>query len=267
MRCSTGDAGREVVLSKRVGVIADLHCGHPTGLTPPEWQFNLGQSDERDRLAEYQAESWRRYCAAVKKVGAVDALFVLGDLIDGRETGRNLITVDRNDQCKIAKKCVRMWKAPKIVMVYGTRRHTGDLERFEAQIAEDLGAEIGCRQFVTIEGVTFKLRHKVGRSSVPYARGTAPGRSAVWNELRAARGKDVKANVNLFAHVHYYWFTGGSPWTAMCLPALQGSSEYGAEEIDDDVDWGVVWFDVENGRFDWHAEISTVETTPGVIQL
>jgi hypothetical protein len=257
---------REVRM-KRVAVIADLHCGHPAGLTPPAWQFRLGSIPERDLLSEYQAASWKRYEKAVKKAGDVDALFVLGDCIDGRETGRHLVSEDREDQCELAKECIRLWKAPRTVMVYGTRRHTGDLERWESQIAKDLKADIGSREFVQIEGVTFKLRHKMGRSSIPHGRGTPLAKAAVWNELRAARGKDVAAQVQLFAHGHYYWYTGGAQWVAMMVPGLQGASEYGAEEVDDDVDFGVVWFDVDGTSYDWHAEIAKVESGVEVIQI
>jgi hypothetical protein len=90
-------------------------------LTPPPWQFREGQTPERDLLGQYQAAAWTRYKAAVKKAGKVDALFVLGDCIDGRETGRQLVSEDREDQCEIAKECIRLWKAPSVVMVYGTR--------------------------------------------------------------------------------------------------------------------------------------------------
>jgi hypothetical protein len=244
-----------------------MHCGHPTGLTPPAWQFRLGQTDERDLLSAYQSSSWLRYERAKKAAGKADALLVLGDCIDGRETGRQLVSEDREDQCEMAKECIRIWKAPSIVMVYGTRRHTGDTERWEALIAKDLGADIGSREFVEIEGVMFKLRHKVGRSSIPHGGWTSLAKSAVWNELRAARGKDVRAHVNLFAHRHQYSYAGGPNWLSMGLPGLQGSSEYGAEEIDDDVDFGIVWFDVEDGQYDWTAEIAVIEQAQAVIRL
>jgi hypothetical protein len=118
-----------------------------------------------------------------------------------------------------------------------------------------------------MEGVTFKLRHKIGRSGIPHGRGTALAKSAMWNELRAARGKDAGAQVHLFAHTHYFAYTGCASWLAMNLPALQGSSEYGAEEIDDDVDFGVVWFDVEAGRYDWTADIAVVAPEKAVVKL
>jgi len=253
---------------KRVAVIADLHCGHPTGLTPEAWQFRLGSSRDRDALADYQNESWGRYLEIVEKVKPIDALFIVGDCIDGRETGRHLVSEDREDQCEMAKECIKPWDAPEIVMVYGTGRHTGKYEKWEKQIARDIGADIGSRQFVQIENVMFKLRHKVGRSGIPHGRFTAIARSAMWNELRAARGKDPKAVIHLFAHTHYHNYAGGADWLAMTLPALQGSSEYGAEQIDDDVNWGVVWFDVDGDKWDWDSEIAVMESSkPEVIRL
>lgn len=254
---------------KRVACIADLHCGHPTGLTPEAWHFRQGGGPDRDSLADYQAESWARYVDIVAAVQPVDVLLVAGDCIDGRETGRHLVSEDRDDQCEIAKECIKLWGAEDIIMVYGTRRHTGKLEKLETSIANDLGATILSRAFVQIEDVMFKLRHKVGRSTIPHGRGTAIARAAMWNELRAARGKDPKAQVHLFAHTHYHFYVGGPDWIAMTLPSLQGATEYGQEEIDDDVDWGVAYFDVEGGSYDWNNDhIYQIEASkPEVIHL
>ena len=253
---------------KRIAVIADLHCGHPTGLTPEPWQFKMGSSKERDALADYQNESWGRYVEMVDAIKPVDVLFVVGDCIDGRVTGRHLVSEDRDDQAKMAQECIGLWNAPEIVMVYGTRIHTGKLEKWERQIADAVGADIASRQFVKVDDVTFKLRHKVGRSRIPHGRFTAIARSAMWGELRAARDKDPQVDVHLFAHTHYHRYAGGPDWLAMTLPALQGSSEYGAEEIDDDVDWGVVWFDVEGKTYDWHSSVVKMQSSkPEVIRL
>ena len=249
-------------------MIADTHCGHPAGLTPEAWQFRLGSGPERDVLATYQADSWAAYVDAVNEAKPVDVLLVVGDCIDGRETGRHLVSEDREDQCEMAKECIRLWDAPEVVMVYGTPRHTGKLETWEHSIARDLKAEIAAREFVAVDDVVFKLRHKVGRSGIPHGRYTSIARSAMWNELRAARGKDPKADIHLFAHTHYHAYCGGVDWLAMTLPALQGSSEYGASQVDDDVDWGIVWFDVEGKEWDWGSKIVRLEgERPEVIRL
>ena len=125
------------------------------------------------------------------------------------------------------------------------------------------------RQFVKIEGVTIKIRHKVGRSRVPYGRGTPIARSAIWNELRAARGKDPRAQIHLFAHTHYHAFYGEAGWVAMTLPSLQGATESGQEAVDDDVDWGIVYLDIEDGRWDWNNDhICTLDTSkPEVLEF
>lgn len=249
-------------------MIADLHCGHPTGLTPPEWQFRLGAGGIRDRYAQYQKESWEAYCGMIERSGPVDVLFALADLMDGRDTGRHLVTEDRSDQVLMAAQCIERWNAKEIVMVYGTRRHTGGSDKWEEDVARECGATILSRRFVTVENVTFKLRHKTGRSRVPYGRSTVPSRDAIWGELRAARGKDPHVDVYLFAHTHYFVYQGGPHWLCMTCPALQGSTEFGVEEIDDDVDFGVLWFDVEAGTFDWGSEIVTIEAgKPEVLQL
>ena len=253
---------------KRAVAIADRHSGHPTGLCPPAWQFKRGQSEERDRIAEYQEESWQRYADIRKKIGPADVLFDLGDQIDGRETGRHLVSEDREDQGEMSKECLKIWKPKKTVMVYGTPRHSGKLEKWESIIAKSVGAEIASREFINVDKVSFKLRHKISRSSLPHLRGTALLREALKNEISAARGKDPLAKVLLFAHTHYFSYAGNAEQLAMTLPSLQGESEYGAMEVDDDVNWGVVWFEVDGDQYDWHREIITLETSkPKVIQL
>ena len=269
---------------KRVAVIADFHCGHPTGLTPEAWQFRLGSSKERDDLANYQNEAWGRYLEIVEKVKPIDALFIVGDCIDGRETGRHLVSEDRADQCEMAKSCIKPWGVvdhtaptklsgrkpiePDVVMVYGTGRHTGRSEKWERQIARDIHAEIASNQFVDVDGVMFKLRHKIGRSGIPYGKFTALAREAVWNELKAARGKAPKASVHLFAHCHYFAGCFEDQWLAVAVPALQGASEYGMEEASGDVNWGVVWFDIEDGQYDMDQQIVSMDSAkPEVIHL
>lgn len=254
---------------KRIACISDPHCGHSSGLTPPAWQWpTVGGPEDRNRSGEIQCETWERYGKIVKARKPVDALFVVGDCIDGRETGRLLVTQDREDQVEMAYECIRLWNAPEVIMVHGTRKHTGKLEKWERLLAAKLKAEIGAKQFVEIGGVSFCLRHKMSRSSIPHGRGTPLAKEAVWNELKAARKKEPKADVHLFGHVHYYHYCGGNDWLAMTLPGLQAATEYGLEEVSGDVDWGVVWFDVENGAFDWGCEIvKVVADKPEVIHL
>lgn len=256
---------------RRVVAIADTHCGHPTGLTAPDWQWpTAGPTEERSRLAEIQNETWQHYLDIIEKESPVDGLIHAGDCIDGRTTGRLLITHDREEQCAMAAEAINAWNAPRVVMVPGTRRHTGDLEKWERLIAIELNADIASRQFIDVDGLMFGVRHKVGRSSIPHGKATPLARAAVWNELLAARGKEPRAQIHLRAHVHYHSaYIDGPNWMAMTLPALQCSTEYGAEECDGEVHWGVVVFDVEDGRLlDWRAHLVEVKADqPEVVTL
>jgi len=45
---------------KRVVVLADLHCGHRAGLTPPEWHWHTENSFQ-SKWAAQQIETWNYY--------------------------------------------------------------------------------------------------------------------------------------------------------------------------------------------------------------
>lgn len=243
---------------KRVVAIGDFHCGHVAGLTPPEW-FSNGTNAPTE--AAIQAETWRRYIELAKRLQPVYAVFLNGDLIDGRgerSGGTELVTTDMIDQCEIAVTCANVWR-PKagFVQTYGTPYHTGQAEDFERLIAGKLGAEIHSHCWPEVDGVVFDLKHKVGSSSVPHARHTAIAREKLWNELWSEHERTPKAQIVLRSHVHYHSYSGGPGWLGMTLPALQAAhTKYGSRQCSGTVHWGVTWFDIENGEVrSWQSEI------------
>jgi len=53
-------------MAKRMLVMADLHCGHLTGLTPPRWQSEpakSGSRTKRDKMSVVQREGWAPGCS------------------------------------------------------------------------------------------------------------------------------------------------------------------------------------------------------------
>ena len=239
---------------KTVVALADLHCGHRAGLTPPDWQWSKG-TGRRKAWGQAQREAWRAYQDLRAAIGPADVLIANGDLIDGRgeaSGSTELAIVDRHEQCEAAKECLSLWDAKRTIISTGTAYHTGQYEDWEEGIADSMNAEILSHPFVKIEGVTFDLKHHVGGSQIPHGRYTALARDQLWNVLWSERGEQPRAQVYLRAHVHYFAFAGGRDWVAMTLPALQmAGTKYGARRFSGTVDWGLVVFRIEGGAYSW----------------
>ncbi len=89
---------------KRVLIIADPHCGHDKGLTPPKWNITSDGKNHYIRKQFYDV-----YIGMVKPLKA-DILFINGDAIDGtgrRSGGTEEIVTDRNKQVEMAIDCIK----------------------------------------------------------------------------------------------------------------------------------------------------------------
>jgi len=249
---STHSVGLVVNNYKRVLVIGDSHCGHNAGLTPPEWQ-------ETDQ----QEEIWNWYAKTVKMLRA-DALFCMGDMIDGKgkkSGGTELIENTWTGQIKMAAEAIRTTGCSNITMVYGTPFHTGAEEDYELMLADMVGARIHSHAFPIVNGIQFDLKHKIGSSTIQHGRATAIKRAKLWNTVWNERNEQQpKADVILRGHVHYHEYAGNPAYLAMTCPALAGwGSKYGERQCEGIVDTGIVWFDVRDGdtlqTLPWYADI------------
>jgi hypothetical protein len=262
---------------KRIAFIGDLHCGHRAGLTPPQWRFRECATDHVWRkFTQVQTEAWKHYARIVKSLMPVDCLVVNGDLIDGRgekSGGVELITGDRNEQCKMAADCIRLWKAGNIVMTRGTGYHVGDIESWEDIVADMLRADgstvkIGDHEWVDVNGHIFDCKHHVGSSGIPHGRFTAASKDELWNLLWAEAGQQPRADTIIRSHVHYcaggYRYVNGKRKEFMTLPALQQmGTRFGARRCSGLVDWGLIAFDLDkNGNIICrHEHIVPCEST------
>jgi len=253
---------------KRVVAISDLHCGHRIGLTPPDFAPR-----NTSKWHTAQRALWKEYCRMVKEHSPVDVLFVLGDVIDGRgekSGSTELITTDRTTQCDMAAACIKMWKAKKIVMVFGTAYHTGQKEDWELQVAEAVNAvKIGGQEWARVENVTFDLKHFVSGSGIPHGKGTPLAKEWLWNLVWNIRGEQPKADIFLRGHQHSYDGTFNDSYLAMTLPALQGlGSKFGTRIPPKRVDFGIVYFNVKGDSYTWDRDIVTVKAQrPKILQF
>jgi len=246
--------------------MADPHCSHRVGLTPPAWQLRSAEAEpKRMKYVHIQQECWNWFKKTIAALKPIDILFVMGDAIEGcgyRSGGTELITTDRNIQIDMALKCIKQANAKKIVMVRGTPYHTGFAEDREDLIASFLNCKIGDHEWVEVNGLIFDLKHHVGRSEVPHTRGTAIARDSIWNLIWASEEDQPKADILLRAHVHYHAYYGearnGRPFLAATCPALQAmGSKFGAKRMSGRVDYGLLCFDTTpKGTYTWQAHIA-----------
>jgi len=254
--------------TKRVVVIADMHCGHRVGLTPPEWQLN-SKNEHDAKWLQIQSEQWRWYRRTISKLKPIDLLLVMGDCVDGKSNkadSRDTIRRKRSEQVDMALICIELADATDISMVYGTRYHTSD---WEDDICSALGekATIGAHEWPSINGVVFDIKHKVGSSSAgEHTRLTSIMREQQWNSLWAEAGRQPRGDFLLRAHVHYHRagkrMIGDKPIWAITCPALQGvGSEYGGEQCVGTVDFGLLQFDITpSGDTAWREHVVVLQS-------
>jgi hypothetical protein len=243
---------------KRVVVIADLHCGHKAGLTPPDFDAIYPEGPKRE-LQKLRERCWIFYENRLDELKPIDVLVVNGDALDGkgkRSGGTEQLTTDRTEQVRMAAHCINYAEAGHVVMAYGTPYHTGLDEDWEDELKPEVAnlLKLGSHDWLDVNGLVFDYRHHVSKSIIPHGRYTAIAREQLWSTLWAERGEYPKSDVILRSHVHYFAYCGGDGWLAMITPALQAyGSKYGARICSGTVDFGLVWFDVwskEKWRWD-----------------
>jgi hypothetical protein len=241
---------------KRLVVISDLHCGHRSALTPPDWQREYRNADKYARVRD---KLWTFYADKLFALQPIDCLVVNGDAIEGkgeRSGGTELIEADRTEQAKMAAACIREAKAKKIYVIAGTPYHTGREDDFESVVAELVNADhFGNHEWVDCEGVILDFKHKVGGSVIPHGRYTAIQRAALWNMIWADRSIQPRANIIIRSHVHFYGHSGDVRKLALTTPALQAWTKFGSKECEGTNDIGLISIDCDKGRYSWEPHI------------
>lgn len=242
-----------------VAVIADLHCGHKAGLTPPDWQYREGSNaDDFAKFGPIQREVWKWFEAKATALGPVETLVVDGDAIDGnRSSPTELITADRREQIRMAAAVIGVFQAKRVYIIRGTPRHVGDEEDWETLLGDAVhAAKVGNHEWIERDGVIMDIKHKVGNSTIPHGRGTPLGRAALWNALWAERGLQPRANILVRGHVHSYNVLSNADRTAMTAPCFQWWSKFGSLACEGTIDIGFLTFSLlGEGRFQWTAHL------------
>lgn len=243
----------------RLMVLADTHCGHLFGLTPPTWQLGSNVFDTpRDKAGKVQKAMWEWFSARVEALRPIDSLICNGDMIDGkgpRSGSTELITSARDDQCSMATEIIEYIHASKVHMIYGTPYHVGTEEDWEAIVAEQVDADIGSHEWYEEQGIIIDCKHKVGSSIIPHGRHTAPAREGLWNSLWAERALQPRARILIRSHVHYHTYCGDRTRLIMTTPCLQAHTKFGSRMCTGTIDLGFVIIDIVDGVFNWWTEL------------
>lgn len=226
-------------------LVSDMHVGSSTGLLP--------DCDINASIPSKLLDRWRDCVAFFSP--RPNVVVCNGDAIDGVDRkGHDVVVANRADQARMAAELLAEWAATdEYVIITGTPYHTdADGESMEELVAAHLRAMTGVksslrRKLKTTVNKWFRLemRHKIGSSTVPYGRSTAPAKAKVWNNLNAVleatrSRKPVRSPHFLaFGHVHYYTYQEdafGAVCTIPCWQAL--GSRHGDEACDGHVDIG-----------------------------
>jgi hypothetical protein len=250
-----------MAMGKRLVVGADMQCGSRVGLTPPEWQYT-----KPDKYAKIREEIWDQYTSVIDALKPIDIYCHNGDAIEGsgwRQGSTDVLMTDRLEQLKLAAEAILYTEAKKIVLTRGTFYHVGSKENYEDQLAEKVNAiKISDEEFLDVNGLLFNVKHATSRSSVPHTKGTPLGRDRLWQILWSLKKQQPLCDIILRAHVHYFYYCGEVDWLGITQPALCGlGSKYGSRIPSETVDWGLIWFDVEDkNNWSWDRHIVLGET-------
>jgi hypothetical protein len=250
-------------------IIADLHVGSIAGLCPPE---NFASAKHAKKIRAAQEEAYTHYEKFAKDNRGIDILLINGDCIEGkgRKSGGNeLWTADLLEQAEVAAELIAMFKPGKIRMSYGTNYHVAadSGERIEKVIADMAQGTIHNRKFMNIGGCVVDMRHFVESSSIPHSRMTAIARQAMWNAMLHERGKFPKVDVICRSHVHYHVYGGDVRYLGFTTPCLQlPFTQFGGCKCSGDIDWGIIKFHAEGGKFSWESQIVNLETAKVTVE-
>ena len=229
-------------------------------------------------------ESWDTFLRIVEKHAPYDSLLCPSDFVEGRgdkSGGTELLTTSVFGQVEIfvdVLKQIRPFFRSKgpipLELVFGTSYHTA----FGGEDWEDVLAchkdlrmysipKPGAHTWVKSGGVTFDLKHHVGRSATPYGQWTPLARAMVWNSLWNMKKGQPLADVLIRGHVHYHIAAIQGKRLAVTAPCLSWGSKFGSRRCDEEIDWGILWFDCENGAYEWGSELVVLEAMKPKVRI
>lgn len=249
---------------KRILVISDMHCGHLTGLTPPDYWWSNTETEWRKKVCEYQQWAWKTYMKYLDEFRPFDRALVLGDCIDGKgrlSGGNEQLTTDRNTQVDMAVECIKATGVRReIAITRGTCYHTGRDEDWEDGVARELKAHIYNHLFIDVNGTGISARHFIGGTSIPHGKATALLKTQISNDQWIREYKDhPKANIFLRGHLHRNVIVDEPANLSIVAPSLQGWTDFGAKTCSLPVHFGIIILDIDaKGGWQWYRRTAQI---------
>jgi hypothetical protein len=275
-------------MTTRVVMIADLHVGSTVGLadaTDPILPAG-------DLGAPVRKALYNQYCRATRGPWAKpDVLVVNGDCVEGqnrKQVGAGIWSTDILQQCSMAEGLIKMWKAKTVYIVRGSPYHvqSGGILA-EEQIARKIGAEefpnqdhvsaamrdhSGWHLYLTVEGVTFHISHKIGVSKLFHYMSTPTAREmlqAKLNDMLRYEVSKAKTRVIVRAHAHYYNSVGYSGSDGFVLPCWKGLDDFALTQSPTllSPDLGFLGFEVDGEHYRFEKNLFKIVDVQAVPHL
>lgn len=204
----------------------------------------------------YQKWLWNNcWLDMLKRVGAVDALVLLGDLVDGvnpAEKGMGLWTCDVGQQEITATDMLRMIPARKVYGCQGSGFHVSNNKSSDRTITENLRGTFRYDHFIKPENFTIHAMHKQSGSGRSGVTRKAHG---ILTEIQAAlENEEVYGNVDMVvrAHKHTSVMVKIKDKYGFGIPSWKGRDYYvRSESLHFAPEHGYTYIEVNNGEIDY----------------
>lgn len=257
--------------TKTVLTISDLHVGSKVALS------TNSRTDSYSNLRKKIFNVWEKMTTDYSEP---DLLILGGDLIDGqnrKEGGIGTTTNDLLEQADEAVELIKQIKAKQTIVVRGSQYHVsphGTGLQIEEYIARQLDAQphpiekgnhSAWHWFVTVNGYTFHIHHKISVPRVWHYKSTPLARAMMMTKLHnSLRGEMAKYRVNcvLRAHCHSFIAVEYATTLGMTLPCWKVLDDYLEREdpLSYIPDIGfVTWQIDESGNANWTKHIFKCE--------
>ena len=218
---------------KKIGIVADLHCGSKWGLLSPdneEHKQNIGQ--------KYLWDCWLHLA---KTWGKLDMLIINGDMIDGKQRksdGTGILTANLSEQADMAIECVEAFverTAPtKIIRSAGTPYHEGfdgTLKHFDTRFGLKRRQVHGLDPFdiVLADGIIINVKHHPEGAAALYL-GTLQDRETLWATITEDRQGLPRAQFLIRSHLHMYGRFDGCGKIHAITPCFQLQTPYAKKQ-------------------------------------
>lgn len=207
-----------------IAFVGDLHCGSHYGL----WPLEELPPSRRHAAVRYLVACWERFVAECPPLGV---LFLMGDLIDGRQTkarSTGLFTANLGEQVDGAIAILKplVAKARLVLRVDGTPYH----EHFDRALGK-LDVELDVFKAAQVidwklpNGEFLNVAHHPSGGAALY-QGTKLDRDGLWSMIAARSRKVIDARFSVRAHVHEYMMQETSERVGVLTPCWQLQTPY-----------------------------------------